>query len=297
MELRIRDVEPSEVRTAGRVVDRHQLLVVEDGGVDRPVRRVIRDHECRLLRRAPRSPTIDRLPYLDLRCRRRGEVAEGREVEGVVAEAVGDRGIGGEAPSAVEAELRILPLARPGLPAVGGGPDPEPVTGVVVGCRHGVHRVVEALGDRRLVLRERRIAVTVHLHVVESRRSDLHDRPGEGLGDHEAARRLRSALAHTVGDPAVPMLHVLDPSRDLVGRGAVPNQRSDHQRGKCGGREQARRSVLPHRFPLPTRTEAITPARRRRVNGPKVGCRGRLRTPSYTRERWRTGRSGSGHPD
>ena len=235
-----------------RVVDRHQFLVVEHGGIDRPVGRVVRNHQRRLLRRAPGGSAVDRSPNLDLRCRRRGEVAEGGEVERVVAEAVRHGGVRREAPPAVEAELRILPLARPGLPAVGGGPDPEPVTGVVVGCRHGVHRIVEALGDRGLILRERRIAVPVHLDVVERRRSDLHGGPGEGLRDHDGARRLRRALTHTVGDAAVPMLDVLDPLRDLVGRRAGPNQRcDDHQRGKRRGCEQTRRSMVPHGSPLP----------------------------------------------
>jgi hypothetical protein len=150
----------------------------------------------------------------------------------VVPEAVRDGRVAREAPAAVEGELRVLPLARPGLTAVGRVSDPEPVAGVVVRGRDGVHRIHETLRDGRLVLRERRIAVAVHLDVVEGRGAEQLRAGATRRGDLDLAPGLRGALTDAVRQPAVPVLDVLHPSRNLVCLDRLTRAQNDREAGQ-----------------------------------------------------------------
>ena len=121
--------------------------------------------------------------------------------------------------------------------AVGRPHDDRAAAHVVVRAGDGDHRVVGAVRDRLLVLRQRRIAVVVHLDVVQRCRG--RRRKGDGtrvprLGLHDGRVQ---AEPDAVGDAAGEVLDVLDPQ----GRGRGRDPGGGGRRDAYGGRDRYRR--------------------------------------------------------
>jgi hypothetical protein len=102
-------MKPAEVRAARVVVDREQLLVVEDALV-KAANDAVADHERCLERVSPCGTVVAGLPHLNLG-RRVAEEAERRQVERLVTDAVDDGWIAAEA-ARPDRRLRIIGLNR-----------------------------------------------------------------------------------------------------------------------------------------------------------------------------------------
>jgi hypothetical protein len=158
VELGVGDVQPPVVGAGRGVVDGDVLLVVEDRVVDGPVGVVeVAGRTGGLAARGPGLAVVDRLDDVDLGERQGPEEAQLGDIEGAVAVAVGDRRVAAVTEVPGPHELGGDPGGAPAPAAVAGPHDRHAAADVVVGGGHGDQRVAGVVGDRGLVLRQRRV--------------------------------------------------------------------------------------------------------------------------------------------
>ena len=117
--------------------------------------------------------------------------------------AVGDRRVAAAAEVPGPQELGGDPGGAPALAAVGGAHDRHPAADIVVGGGHRDQRVAGVVGDRGLVLGQRRVGVVVHLDIRQRRRgrgAAGPQAPGLG-GDGGRARHRPHAGRNATREP------------------------------------------------------------------------------------------------